>query len=76
MAQTSYLQLKYIDVGQKEKEVTINDNMAALDSKVLRFLGDLAADPPTTGVPAGSTYFNTTSSVLRVLRGNNTWVNT
>jgi hypothetical protein len=76
MAKTLYLQLDYLEVGQKEKETTINANMNLIDSKALRFLGDLAADPPTTGVPAGSTYYNTTTSVVRLLRGNNTWVNT
>jgi hypothetical protein len=75
MTTTTYLQLQLLDVGQKEKEATINANMDALDTKTLRFLGDLAADPATTGIPKGSSYFNTTSSLLRILRGNNTWVN-
>ena len=73
MAQTSYLQLDLLEVGQKEKETTINGNMTKLDQKVPRYLGDLASDPVTTGVPAGSTYFNTGTSKLRVLRANNTW---
>ena len=73
MATTSYLLLKLLEVGQKEKETTINDNMTLIDQKVPRFLGDLASDPSTSGVPKGSTYFNTTSSKLKVLRANNTW---
>jgi hypothetical protein len=75
MAQTSYLQLDLLEVGQKEKETTINGNMTKLDQKVLRYLGDLASDPATTGVPAGSTYYNTATSKLKVLRANNTWAN-
>lgn len=75
MATTTYLQLQFLEVGQREKEVTINENMASIDAKVIRFLGDLPADPATTGISKGSTYFNTTTSKLKVLRANNTWVN-
>lgn len=75
MATTTYLQLQLLEVGQREKEVTINENMASIDSKVIRFLGDLPADPATLGISKGSTYFNTTTSKLKVLRANNTWVN-
>ena len=75
MAQTTYLLLDLLEVGQKEKETTINGNMTKLDQKVPRYLGDLAADPATTGVPAGSTYFNTGTGKLKVLRANNTWAN-
>lgn len=74
MATTSYLLLKLLEVGQKEKEATINENMNLIDNKVPRFLGDLATDPSTTGIPKGSTYFNTATSKLKVLRANNTWV--
>lgn len=72
---TANLNLTLLDVGQKEKEVTINDNFTKIDASVLRFLGDLASDPPTTGVKTGSTYYNTATSKLKVLRANNTWAN-
>lgn len=75
MATTTQLGLTLLDVGQKEKEVTINQNFQIIDDKALRFLGDLASDPPTTGVPKGSTYYNTATSKLKVLRTNNTWAN-
>ena len=72
MAQTSYLQLDLLEVGQKEKEATINGNMTKLDQKVPRYLGDLASDP-TSPAPAGSTYYNTATAKMRFLRANNTW---
>lgn len=73
MATTNYLNLTLLDVGQKEKEVTINQNMVDLDTKSLRFLGDLTTDPSATNVPYGSTYYNTSSSAPKILRGNGTW---
>lgn len=75
MATTAYLQLTLLEVGQKEKEVTINSALTAIDTKIPRYLGEAASDPATTGVPAGSTYFNTTSSKLKVLKSNSTWAN-
>lgn len=60
-----------LTVGQKEKEVTINTNFA----QVPRYLGELTADPATAGVSAGSTYFNTTASKLKVLKGSGVWTN-
>ena len=72
---TTNLLLTLLDVGQKEKEVTINTNFALIDSTVTRFLGDLASDPATTGLAKGTTYFNTATSRLKVLRGTNVWVN-
>lgn len=75
MATTAYLGLGLLDVGQKEKEATINQNSTLIDERSLRFLGDLASDPPTTSVPKGSTYYNTATSKLKVLRANNTWAN-
>lgn len=64
MATTTNYALTLLEVGQKEKEVTINTNFQALDS-VPKFLGRLAANPSTTtGTPLGSYYFNTTSSKM------------
>lgn len=75
MAKTTNFLLTLLEVGQKEKEVTINQNFSDLDAKIVRFLGDLSADPATTGVALGSTYFNTQTNKLKVLRGTGAWVN-
>lgn len=75
MAKTTNFLLTQLEVGQKEKEVVINQNFTDLDAKIIRFLGDLAADPATTGVAQGSTYFNTQTNKLKVLRATGTWVN-
>lgn len=74
MATTNYLNLSLLDVGQKEKEVSINDNMLAIDAKSLRFLGDAPANPSTLGVPKGSSYYNTTTSKYRILTAAGTWI--
>lgn len=71
---TPNLQLSFLDVGQREKEAVINYNMQLIDSKVLRFLGAASADPSTTGVSQGSTYFNTSTNKLKVLVGSS-WLN-
>ena len=68
MAKTTNYELTLLEVGQKEKEVTINTNFSALDA-VPKYLGDLAAAPTDlTKIPVGSTYFNTATSKLVVLR--------
>lgn len=68
MATTTNYGLTLLEVGQKEKEVTINTNFNTIDT-FPRYLGDLTA-PPTvlTQIPLGSTYFNTTTNKLQVLR--------
>ena len=71
---TTNLGLTQLEVGQKEKEVTINSNNAILDAKVPRALADNAADPSTVGLAPGSTYYNTTLSKVKWLRPNLTWV--
>lgn len=63
MATTTNYALTLLEVGQKEKEVTINTNFQKLDT-VPKFLGRLAANPSTTGVPLGSYYFNTATSKM------------
>ena len=37
------------------------------------FIGDFSSDPSSVGVVVGSTYFNTTSNNLKVLRGTGLW---
>lgn len=68
MATTTNYALTLLEIGQKEKETTINDNFTLLDT-VPKYLGDLAAAPTNlTAVPLGSTYFNTVTSKVQVLR--------
>jgi hypothetical protein len=67
MSTTSYLQLPLLDVGQREKEATINEAFTEIDTKSLRFLGSAASNPSITGIPLGSTYFNTADAKLKVL---------
>jgi hypothetical protein len=77
MATTSKLQITLIEVGQKEKEASINAALNIIDTYLAghaQFLGDFATDPVTT-YATGSTYYNTATSKLKVLRGNATWVN-
>lgn len=74
MATTPNLGLTQIEIGQKEKEVTINTNNTVLDSKVPRALADAASAPVTTGLAPGSTYFNTSDSKVYWLRPNMTWI--
>ena len=68
MATTSNFQLTLLEVGQKDKEVTINTALQSLDNKINRYLGEFATDPNSSGVAPGCTYFNTGSSNLRCLR--------
>jgi len=73
MANTTNLSLTLLEVGQKEKEVTINTNMQTLDGKICLFLGDLATDPATT-YPKGSTYYNTQLAKVKTLNNAGAWV--
>jgi hypothetical protein len=67
MATTNYA-MTLLEVGQKEKEVTINTNFTILDN-VPKYLGDLAAAPTVlTTIPLGSTYFNTVTNKVQILR--------
>lgn len=75
MTTTTNFQLTLLEVGQKDKEVTINTNMQLLDLKIPRYLGELTTDPTSSGVAYGSTYYNTSTSKLKVLRTTGTWVN-
>lgn len=60
-----------LEVGQGNKEALINTNF----TQVPRYLGEMPTDPATTDVSAGSTYFNTTASKLKVLKTDSTWAN-
>lgn len=64
-------QFEILEIGQGNKEALINTNFA----QVPRYLGELATDPATLDVAFGSTYFNTATSKLKVLKTDSTWVN-
>lgn len=74
MATTTKWGLKLMEIGQKDKTVTINDNMGILDNAP-KYLGEFSSDPATTNVPNGSTYYNSTASKLKVLLSSTTWAN-
>lgn len=74
MATTTNLGLTLLEVGQKEKEVTINTNMNLLDGKVTKYLGELTTDPSITGVVQGSVYYNTGAGVFKTLSSTGAWV--
>lgn len=68
MSTTTNYEMTLLEVGQKEKEVTINTNFSTLDNTP-KWLGDLAAAPTNLAkIPLGSTYFNTTTNRVQVLR--------
>lgn len=75
MANTTNLGLTYLEIGQKDKSITINTNMDLLDV-LPTYLGEAASDPATTNVAPGSTYYNTSGSNLKVLKSDLTWTNT
>ena len=86
MATTTYLGITKLEVGQKEKEVTLNTGLDAVDAESSRLndevnvkpehLGDVASDPSSTGVIPGSTYYNTSTFKLKFLRQDGTtWTN-
>ena len=75
MTTTTNFQLTLLEVGQKEKEASINTNFTLLDQKIPRYLGELAVDPSSSGVASGSTYFNTQTNKLKVIKTNGAWVN-
>ena len=73
MTTTTNLGLTQLEVGQKEKEVTINTNNSTLDSKVPFVLADAASDPSPTGKAPGTMFYDTAKKVLRILRVGGTW---
>lgn len=74
MTTTTNLGLTQLEVGQTEKEVTINTNNAVLDAKVPRMLADAGTAPAATGLAPGSMYYNTGDSKMYVLRNGGTWM--
>lgn len=77
MATTPKLGLTLLEIGQKEKEATINDALTKIDTAVNAksgWLGKLAADPAPTATLVGSIYYNTATSKIRMLIDATTWV--
>ena len=65
---TTFVQL---EVKDRHKVTILNENFDV----VPRYLGEFASDPATTGVPEGSTYYDTVGSKLKFLNSSSTWVN-
>lgn len=59
-----------LEVGQGSKEALINTNFA----QVPKYLGEHATNPAILDVPHGSTYFNSVSNKLHILKTTNVWV--
>lgn len=77
MATTPKIALTLLEVGQREKEATINDGLTKIDTEIgmikdTRMLADAVIDP-IGAYPAGTLYYNTLTSKLRVLRPNLNW---
>lgn len=76
MATTLNLGLPLLEIGQKEKEVTINTAFTTLDTKVqgkTGWMGKLAADPTPSAALVGSMYYNTVTNKIKVLIDATTW---
>lgn len=58
------------EVKDRHKVNRLNTNF----SYVPRYLGEAASAPATSGVPEGSTYYNTTDSYLYFLNSSSAWV--
>jgi hypothetical protein len=63
--------INYQTVPSAASDLTRKDYV---DNKTYR--GEFSADPSTSGLHAGATYYNTISSKLKVLLSTGTWVNT
>lgn len=74
MPNTANLAIVKLEVGQSEKELTINTAFDVIDGKVARALPDSASAPATTGLAPGTTYYNTGDSKVYWLRPGGTWV--
>ncbi len=59
-----------LEIGQKNKETTINDNFS---KSVPKFLGEFASDPATADLFPGVTYFNTTLLTTKQLSTAKVW---
>jgi len=70
MATTPNYGLTLLEVGQKEKEVTINTNFTALDAAP-KFLGSFGSHPSTANVALGSFYYSTNDGTCLFLVAKN-----
>lgn len=69
--------LPLLEVGQKEKEVTINTAFTMIDTKLTGragWLGKLASDPTPTAAMVGSWYYNTATNKMKILIDATTWI--
>ena len=73
MTTTANLQLELLEVGALQKDASINTAFSKIDAATPICLPDAATDPSTSGRAAGSTYFNTTSKVMKILTIGGVW---
>lgn len=78
MATTTNLGITLLEIGQKNKETTINDALTLIDTKVQgknNWLGVGTTDPTPSAALIGSTFYRTDTAKMRVLINATTWVN-
>jgi hypothetical protein len=79
MAKTPNLQITLLEVGQNDKELTINEAISTIDTaygamNMTGYLGEFSSAPSTTGLEAGSSYYDLTFQVFKTLNTSGTWV--
>ena len=77
MATTPKVTVTLLEIGQKDKETTINEAFTKFDAAIggrLVWLGKLASDPTPSAALVGSMYFNTTTNKTKLLIDATTWV--
>lgn len=73
MTATTNLGIDLLETGQINKDPTINTGFSKIDATLPLMLADAASDPATTGKAPGSTYFNTTAKVMKILTKSGVW---
>lgn len=69
MATTTNYALTLLDIGQKNKETSINTNFTLLDAAIPKYLGDLETAPTdVTHIPLGSTFYKPSLQRVFILR--------
>lgn len=73
MTTTTNLQIELLEVGGLQKDAAINTGFSKIDAACPICLADAASDPATTGKAPGTTYYNTTAKVMKILLKSGTW---
>lgn len=70
---TTNMAMELLEVGQINKDTTINTALTKVDTLAAIALADAASDPATTGKAPGTTYYNTSSKVVKILTKSGVW---